>query len=157
MRQALFAFIAVVILLGFAIAGFSLAYGDAVRSTGDATDVQNETFTIDQGTPVGVNVSNVSEERYSETAAVYYNNTTVERDGNYTWDAGDGEITALNGSYLTDGDTANISYTHYTPAPAQKVTISVAGLMSSISGYPLTVLLFFLFAIGGFAYLGRAA
>lgn len=156
MRQALFAFIAVAILLGFAIAGFSLAYNDAVRSTGDATTVEGETFTIDQGNATTVGVNNTTEERYSETVAVQYNDTTVSPGGNYTWDANDGEITPLNGSYLTDGDTANITYTHYAPAPAQRVTISVAGLMSSISGYPLTILLFFLFAVGAFAYLGRS-
>jgi len=156
MRQALFAFIAVAILLGFAIAGFSLSYGDAVRETGDATGVSNETWQIDQGTAVAVNVSGVQDERYSETVTVRYNNKTVSPSGNYSWDAGDGEITALNDSYLTDGDNATVSYDRYAPEASQNVLISVTGLLSNVTGGPITILLFFLFGAGAFAYLGRA-
>lgn len=147
--------IAAVILTVAAAGGLAVfqiaeeARGEAAQADIDRSDNLSVTSGIEQKL---VADTDHDPTRYDDTVTVVYDGTTLEADGNYTYNASDGSLTfEIDRS---NPDEADIDYTYFIPdnqatdAQLQTISEGTSSVLLLVGAATLVVLLLF---VGGFA------
>lgn len=118
--------VSVLVILFLGIGAVATQYQDTVRDTQPLNTIENETFTVSAGDTLSLDESN-RDVVYNDSVTVRQNGTTFDPAGNYTWrgDTGDGQLEIPTDTGLTDGDSANITYSYRVPSESQSITKSI--------------------------------
>lgn len=130
MRSALAALVIVAGILMAGVGAVAVQYEDSVLGANDEQTF-NETFTVDEGTVHTFAESN-RDVIYNSTVTVKQSGTLIEQDGNYTWHEGNGTLTVLLGSDLTDGADASNEYQLTAPQDEQRLLRNVGNLPAQL-------------------------
>lgn len=134
MRGRLVAVAFILIIFGFGIGAIQQAYFDA-GIEGGAANTETETVEVDEGNITTLANSNNNELVYDEekNVTVEQGSTTFVPQGNWSWNQHNGTIRWVEGSSLTDGNNADVTYTFADPTEEQTI-------VKDLSVLPLRVL-----------------
>lgn len=142
MRGRIMAVAFLAILLFGAVGAVQQGYDEAVRSTGNFTEYDNETFDSTGGQLDTLDESNrdvlYSEEEdvevWNQSTANGTNATLVLRAGNYTWYDHNGTVLTKANSYLANVSNTNstITYGTYEPKNEQRLARDLTILPASM-------------------------
>ncbi len=121
-----FNIVATALFLVVLLVGANAAYADS----GQVSEIDNESITVDYSQDVAVDVDG---HEYGDDEVVRNSNDTVlEEDVDYRWDAGNGTIEWINTSATSDGESASVSYSVEQRSQATKLAANVLTPLGAI-------------------------
>lgn len=143
MYRRIVAFVFVAILLMALVGVAQHGYRESVRDSQPATTHGKEVWTVDEGNVTTLNNSNQDDLVYAAQAdvTVEQTGTTFEAEGNWTWFEHNGTVKAIDGTQLTDGADANITYDTYEPTDEQQLGLTILMFLPETLGGALTLVL----------------
>jgi hypothetical protein len=138
MSNDLFGVVAVLLVVGVGVVAFTPAF-----ASGSDRVTAVDTLTVDYSGEQSVSESGL---RYADSVIVTENGTQLEPDVDYQWNETAGNVSFVNTSATTSGDSVEVEY-QYRQADARQQTIG--GVVEAL-GIPLTFLLFLL--AGGYVF-----
>ena len=138
MANDLFAMLAVLLIVALGAAVFQPAFASGAERV-----TTTESVTVDYQTSTSVNESGL---RYSDDVSVAVNGSSLTQGSDFRWNETSGEISFVNTSATSSGDTATVTVEYRAPSNQQR---SVAQMLNVLAT-PLVLLLFLL--AGGYIF-----
>jgi len=135
MSNDLFGVVAVVVVLGVA----GVALGPAFADSADRAAVVNESISVNYQTEQSVSQHSID---YSGTVTVRNaSGSELTAGDDYRWDSSVGNVTWLNTTRTSSGESASISYGYAAPSEQQQTRADTLGALSRVVGLVLPFLL----------------
>lgn len=145
----------VAILFMGVVAGVNVGFEDTVRTSANAQVVENESWTVNEGTVTTLDESN-RDVVYSDEVTVRQSGTVYEANGNYSWIQSNGTIRASTGSDLTDGSSAEVTYDYSVPSEQQRLQRDILMFVPGTVGETLIIVLGASLLLGAVALMAGA-
>lgn len=126
-------YVVLLVLIGVALL-FAGSLSVAYQQSGQQYTIQNETHTIDYDTQSSVNAPERTFS-YNNTVAVTANDTELTRGTDYEWNSSTGNITWLNTTATTEGDTALVDYAYEAPTEGTQERRNILASLAQLLPY----------------------